>query len=202
MYLDLLVVAIIRLRAEVLRPTQEGEGVSAVVVLQGVGEMRAGRWIRHIFGQFSPALRRMRSELGDIEQAISVSESQHTGQICFAIEPGLTVSELWKGVASRQRAEQVFSHLGVWNTEHNNGVLIYLLLADRKIEIVADRGIARMVTPEQWTEICHLIEAQCRKGKIAAGIVQGVEQVGSYLHEFFPGAPSSADSLSNRPVIV
>src|SRR6266571_1968737 len=105
--------------------------------------MNASRFVRHIFftrwvtrRYFTPQV------LGDIEAAIREVEREHAGEIRFVVETALDMAELVQDIAPRQRALQIFGQLGVWDTEHNNGVLIYLLLADRIVEIVADRGIA------------------------------------------------------------
>jgi uncharacterized membrane protein len=94
-----------------------------------------------------------------IEQAIGESEKLHDGEIRFAVEAALDPAQLWRGVTARGRAIAVFSELGVWDTERNNGVLIYLLLAERDVEIVADRGFNGKVSAEEWEQVCRGMEA-------------------------------------------
>src|SRR5882672_5875113 len=113
--------------------------------------MNLRRAVRHLFAMrwrvrkhFTPAV------LAEIEAAIREVESRHSGEVRFVVETALDGEELWRGLAPRARALNVFSHLGVWDTANNNGVLIYVLFADRDVEIVADRGIAARVTPAEW----------------------------------------------------
>lgn len=103
---------------------------------------------------------------------------------------------------SAERALEVFSDLRVWDTERNNGVLIYLLLADHDVEIVADRGIDRLVGAEAWEQICHEMEAAFRKGNFEGGILAGVRAVGAHLERHFPGPDVHGDELANYPVII
>src|SRR3990172_5975031 len=94
-----------------------------------------------------------------IEQAIRETEARHAGQIRFAVEASLDLAALRRKQTASERAIEMFAQLRVWDTEHNNGVLIYLLLADRDVEIVADRGIHARVGPAAWETICHDMEA-------------------------------------------
>ncbi len=145
------------------------------------------RFFRHVW--MSPIILRNRfpkATLDAIERAVGESEQQHRGQVRFAIEAELTTAELWQGLTSRQRALQVFSHLGVWDTAENNGVLIYVLLADHRVEIVADRGIHQHVGNERWSAICKEIELHYRRGDFQAGSVSGVEKITAELAHYFP----------------
>lgn len=146
--------------------------------------------------------------LDAIEAAIASSETTHGGEICFAIENSLAPGVLWQGQTGRARAIEVFSNLRVWDTEHNSGVLIYLLLADHDIEIVADRGIASRVAPEAWETVAQTMEAEFRAGRFEAGALAGIARVGELLAQHFPPAGGGAalrdnpDELANRPVIL
>src|ERR1700743_1401641 len=95
-----------------------------------------------------------RKTLAAIEQAIMAGEATHSGQVRFVVEGALDGVPLFRNQSARERALDVFSHLRIWDTEHNNGVLIYLLLADRKVEIIADRGIDARVADAGWQAIC------------------------------------------------
>ena len=109
------------------------------------------RWFRHAF--MPPWRWRMlfpKTALADIEKAVKHSEHQHSAELRFAVENALALGQVWRGVSARQRAIEVFSNLQVWDTEQNSGVLIYLLLADREVHIVADRGIAKRVEQVEW----------------------------------------------------
>lgn len=167
------------------------------------------RFLRHLFTPpwawrraFPPAV------LDAIEAAIRESESMHTGEIAFAIENALSPGPAWGGLSARERALQVFSDLRVWDTEANNGVLIYVLLADHDIEIVADRGVAARVAPDEWEAVAQAVEAEFRAGRFEAGARVGIARVGAILAQHFPtGGPASPvgdnpDELSNRPVII
>ncbi|MGR8024972.1 TPM domain-containing protein, partial [Burkholderia cenocepacia] len=109
-----------------------------------------------------------RRTLGKIERAIEASHEKHVGQLRFAVEGALHASMLLRGITARERAIDVFSELRVWDTEHNNGVLIYLLLADHDVEIVADRGIHARVDGDEWERVCRAMEAQFRRGRFEA----------------------------------
>ena len=165
--------------------------------------MSLGRMVRHLFATrwrvrryFTPAA------LEQIEAAIREVESRHSGEIRFVVEAGLDGDDLWHDYPPRARALEVFSHLGVWDTAANNGVLIYVLFADRDVEIVADRGIAARVPQAEWEQVCREIEAHYRAGRFAQGSVAGVHAVGRLLERHFPGQGADADELPNTPVVM
>ncbi|MHB1144860.1 MAG: TPM domain-containing protein [Thiobacillus sp.] len=161
------------------------------------------RWARHLF--MPPwAWRRAfpQSTLDAIEAAVRESETRHSGEIRFAIENGLAPSLAWRGMSGRERAVEMFSNLRVWDTEHNSGVLIYLLLADRDIEIVADRGIAAQVAPAAWEQVAQTMEAAFRQGEFERGALAGIEQISALLEAHFPPSGHNPDELANRPVIL
>ena len=161
------------------------------------------RWFKHLF--MPPwALRRAFSQatLDVIEAAIRTSETSHNGEIRFAIENTLAASSVWGGMTGRERAVEVFSNLRVWDTEHNSGVLIYLLLADRDIEIIADRGIAAHVAPSVWEEVAQTMEAAFRLGEYERGALESIEQISALLAAHCPPAGHNPDELANRPVII
>uniref|UniRef100_UPI003F493CAA TPM domain-containing protein n=1 Tax=Cupriavidus yeoncheonensis TaxID=1462994 RepID=UPI003F493CAA len=140
--------------------------------------------------------------LNVIERAISVSEFSHIGQLCFVVEGALSWTGLLKGLSARDRAIEVFSQLRVWDTEHNNGVLIYLLLADRSVEIVADRGIHARVQQGEWDAICREMEDAFRRDEFRQGVLRGIEAIGSFLATHFPAGVGGTDELLNTPVIL
>lgn len=137
-----------------------------------------------------------------IEAAIGANERLHRGEIRFAVESALDLHHLRADLTARERAVQVFSELGIWDTEENNGVLIYLLLADRDFEIVADRGIHRHVGEGGWEVIAHRMEAHFRSGDIERGIVEGIEAVGAHLRTHYPRSGPDTNELPDRPVVV
>ncbi|HZO01281.1 MAG TPA: TPM domain-containing protein [Burkholderiales bacterium] len=140
--------------------------------------MSAARTLRHLLAT-PGAVRRAfpPAALAAIAQAIE--ESEH--QIRFAVEAGLDVGPLLRGESARARAIEVFSELRVWDTEHNNGVLVYLLLADRDVEIVADRGISARVPVREWTRICAAMEARLAAGRYQHAVVEGIRDVARLL---------------------
>jgi uncharacterized membrane protein len=161
------------------------------------------RFFRHVFATRRSARRRFTDVvLAEIERAVRDVESRHSGEIRFVIEGALDPPELWRGVTPRERAVQLFSQLGVWDTQNNNGVLIYVLLADRDVEILADRGLAARVPPAEWEQVCHEIEGHYREGRFSQGSVAGVHRVGELLARHFPGSGGDADELANQPVML
>ena len=137
-----------------------------------------------------------------IEDAIGRSENTHRGEIRFAVEVDLNAIQILRGVSPRDRALDVFSQLKVWDTEENTGVLIYLLLADRQIEIVADRGIHKKVGDEAWINIANHIESAFRAGRYEDGVIKGLEEVTKLLSAHFPARTENRDELSNKPVVL
>ena len=140
--------------------------------------------------------------LDAIEQEIAKSESLHNGELRFAIETALDLPPLLHGLRSRTRALDVFSLLRIWDTEANSGVLIYLLLADHKVEIVADRGIAAKVDQSEWETICREMEQAYRTGNFKAGSIVGVQRISALLTRHFPAGERNPNELPNRPVIL
>ncbi len=139
--------------------------------------------------------------LARIETAIAECEARCAGEIFFAVEAALDAGRLLRGVGARERALEAFSELRVWDTAENNGVLVFVLLADRDVEIVADRGIAARVAPAEWESICRAMESELRAGRFADGAVTGVRGAGALLARHFPRPGGDADELPNRPVI-
>ena len=137
-----------------------------------------------------------------IEQAIRQSEKLHDGEIRFAVEAALDPAQLWRGVSARERAIAVFSELGVWDTARNNGVLLYLLLADREVEIVADRGYNGKVTAEEWEGVCRRMEEALRDGRAADAVIGGIEALSSIAARHFPAAPGGRNELPDTPARV
>jgi uncharacterized membrane protein len=159
--------------------------------------------LRHLFATRWGTRRRFRPPaLAAIESAIRAAEAQHGGEIRFVVETALDLPELWHDLVPRARAVQVFGQLGVWDTAQNNGVLIYVLLADRVVEIVADRGIAALVPQAEWDALCREIERQFRAGRFMEGSVAAVQSVGRLLARHFPAQRHDADELPNQPVLL
>ncbi len=165
--------------------------------------MNIKRIIKHLSVGHA-ALRRSfpRTALENIERTISEVEQTHAGQIRFAVEHALELSPLLAGQSARERAIEVFSKLRVWDTEHNNGVLIYLLLADRDVEIVADRGIHVKLGPAVWEQVCQEMETAFRQGKFEQGVIAGIRNVGAHLAQHFPQVgENKINELPDQPVM-
>jgi len=161
------------------------------------------RWLRHAF--MPPWRWRIlfsKKVLGDIEKAIKYSEYQHSGELRFAVENTLALGRVWRGISARQRAIDIFSTLRVWDTEENSGVLIYLLLADREVHIVADRGITKRVTQTEWDVIAKNMQKEFQQGDFLGGSLRGIEHITMLLATHFPPNADNRDELSNKPVIV
>lgn len=163
-------------------------------IMRFLKHLSATRWqVRRLFPKHSMRV---------IEEAITASEKLHMGELRFAVEAGLDWPELFAGVNSRTRALQVFSNLGVWDTEHNSGVLIYLLLADHRVEVVADRGINNRVSPSEWVAICQDMESKFRAGEFEKGVLLGIAAITGKLQLHFPAQEHNSDDLPNRPTIL
>jgi uncharacterized membrane protein len=158
---------------------------------------------RHLL-QHRWRLRRIfpRKVLVNIEQAIKASEATHSGQIRFVVEGALDGAPLFRNQTARARALDIFSRLRIWDTAHNNGVLIYLLLADRDFEIVADRGIDSKVGAAGWEEICAQMEAEFRAGNFERGVLKGIEAVSRELAMHFPAQGTGRNELPDAPVVM
>ena len=163
------------------------------------------RWFRHTFATAGALHRAFPAEaLGRIEAAVDASEQLHSGEIRVAIEGSLEPGEVAQGKSPRTRALEVFAALGVWDTEANNGVLIYVLLADRDVEIVADRGFNGRVVAAEWAAVCEDMQREFRAGRYAEGVIAGVEDVGRIIGAHYPQRPGQRDEdeLPNRPALL
>jgi uncharacterized membrane protein len=140
--------------------------------------------------------------LANIEQAIKASEATHAGQIRFVVEGALDGAPLLRDQSARARALDIFSHLRIWDTAHNNGVLIYLLLADRDVEILADRGVDALVSTADWQNICEMMKAEFRRRNFEAGVIEGIEAVSRHLAKHFPKRGTGRNELPDAPVVI
>lgn len=163
-------------------------------IIRLVNHLTAARW--QIMRRFPrPSMKR-------IEAAISASETRHMGELRFVVEAGLDWPVLFSGLSSRDRALEVFSSLRIWDTEHNSGVLIYLLLAEHKVEIVADRGINALVDQSEWVNICHDMEGKFRLGDFENGALAGISAISALLQQHYPAQAHNPNDLSDRPVVM
>jgi uncharacterized membrane protein len=163
------------------------------------------RFFQHLVSNPWQVRRHFSAEaLRNIEKVISASEKTHAGEIRFVVEAGLHPYEIVFNKTPKKRAIELFGRLNIWDTEHNNGVLIYLLLADRDVEIVADRGINKHVGHENWENICHDMEILFRKGEFEAGVLQGIAEISAHLQQHFPLSrkKSKKNELSDKPLLM
>jgi len=140
--------------------------------------------------------------LAAIEQAIRTGEATHSGQVRFVVEGALDGAPLFRDQPARERALDIFSQLRIWDTAHNNGVLIYLLLADRDVEIIADRGIDARVGAAGWEKICAEMESSFRAGNFAGGTIKGIQAVSHQLATHFPRHGGGRNELPDAPVVI
>ncbi len=137
-----------------------------------------------------------------IAGAIRASEKTHNGELRFAVEAGLDLRPLLRGQTARRRAEEVFANLGVWDTESNSGVLIYVQLVDHRIEIVADRGINAKVTQPEWDTICRRMEQAFRQKRYQQGVLSSIDEITMLLAQHFPPLSDNPDELPDAPVVL
>lgn len=165
--------------------------------------MGIGRIAKHLVEHRWRARRAFPSNvLTNIEAAIKAGETTHSGQLRFVVEGALDGAALLHNQQARARALDIFSHLRIWDTAHNNGVLIYLLLADRRVEIIADRGVDAKVGAEGWQKICRDMEAEFASGRFEAGSIKGIEAVSRELAKHFPPDGHPRNELPDKPVVI
>jgi uncharacterized membrane protein len=165
--------------------------------------MRWKRVLRHLFtDQWSvrralppAAMRAIRDQIGE-------QEKRHRGELRFAVEASLPFLHLWRGQDARSRAVELFGQLRVWDTEHNSGVLIYLLLADRRIEIVADRGIHNKAGGSAWQAICNEMQRSFVARRFEQGVNFGIVAISDLLAAHYPPVEGNTDELPNEPVVL
>ncbi len=145
---------------------------------------------------FSPAAREA------IGRAVAEHEARHRGEVRFVVEAELTTAQLWANLGSRARAVELFAMLGVWDTAENTGVLVYVLLADHKVEIVADRGIGAKVSQLEWQRICSAMQEAFRAGRFEEGAVAGVSAISTLLEKHFPAGPTNTNELPDKPLML
>ena len=166
---------------------------------------KLGRLWRHRSADEAAVRRVLPPEvLARLQARVAASERRHTGEIRLCIEAGLPTSYLWRDAPARERAIMLFGKLRVWDTEQNNGVLIYLLLAEHAIEIVADRGIDRHVDAPAWRAMAQRMGAAFREGRFEDGLTQALEEVSALQMAHFPRAEGEPDrnELPDAPVVL
>ena len=160
-------------------------------------------WANLFGGWFQLSRRFPATLLDEMAAAIAAGERRHLGEIRFAVESRLAPLAVLEGLDATARARQVFAQLRVWDTEHNSGVLFYLLMAEHRIEIVADRGIAAKVTPGEWHVLCARMRERYAAGQWREGSLDGIAAAHALLERHFPGdGKANLDELPDRPVLL
>lgn len=150
-------------------------------------------WLRRAFSA---------ADLAAIGAAIAAGETSHRGELRFVVEGSLPLSALWRDLSARQRAVDLFAALRVWDTEENSGVLIYVQLADRRVEILADRGIAARVAQQEWNAICREMEKSFSDGQWRGGALRAVTRAGELLANHFPAGDHNPNELPDQPLVL
>ena len=165
--------------------------------------MNIKRILKHLSASHVSMHRKFpRATLKLIEHTIAEVEQTHAGQIRFVVEDALALRPLLCGLTARERAIEVFSRLRIWDTEHNNGVLIYLLLADRVVEIVADRGVHAKLGQATWESVCREMETAFRQDRFEEGAITGIRSVGAHLAHHYPQVGNKVNELPDQPVLI
>ncbi len=161
------------------------------------------RILRHLFTpRWLLRLRYPPAVLQQIAGRIAALEQRHPGELRFVAEHALDLGDLIAGLTPRERALEVFSQLRVWDTERNNGMLIYVLHAEHAVEIIADRALARVVPQSDWDGLCHMVEEKFRAGDFAGGAVAAVDAAAALLDRHFPDARGDANELPDQPLLL
>lgn len=159
-----------------------------------LSHLTSTRW--HLRRAFPPRT------LEAIHHCIHEEESRHRGEIRFAVETCMELQWLVAGLTPGQRARDVFSHLRVWDTEENTGVLIYVLLAERHMEIVADRGFRDRIKPGDWAAVCRDMEQEFRAGRFEDGALTAIRRVSALIGSHYPPGPRNENELPDAPVLL
>lgn len=158
---------------------------------------------RHLFTTGATSRRTFPpATLDDIQKAIAHGETMHRAEVRLVIEPSLSIQDVLNGKTSRERALELFSIYGIWDTEENCGILIYIELADHQVEIVADRGVNRIIKESEWQEVCQTITRGFARNVYGPSVIAALEKLNALLHERFPDEDPGANQLSDRPIML
>ncbi len=157
------------------------------------------RFIHHLVkGTCSMGRLISEKEISDLEHEITEHEKNMSAEIAFAIEEKFSLSKLFNKLTPKQRALDLFSIMRVWDTEENNGVLIYLLLAEKDVEIIADRGVLKFISQDQIEKVCKSMEAEIRQNGVHSGISKGIRIIAELLKQHFPRVPQKINQVQNK----
>jgi uncharacterized membrane protein YgcG len=161
------------------------------------------RILRHLYTTSATARRLFPpASLKAIQSMIAKGETLHRAEVRLVIEPSLSIQAVLNGTSSRDRALELFSQYGIWDTEENCGVLIYIELADHKVEIVADRAVSRLVGDTEWQDICQTMTNGFARGIYGDSVMAALEKLNALLHTRFPDNDSRSNQLPDRPVML
>lgn len=150
-------------------------------------------WLRRVFSA---------ADLAAIGEAIAACEQSHRGELRFVAEGSMPLSALWRDLSARERAVDLFAALRVWDTAENSGILIYVQLVERRVEILADRGIAARVPQAEWDAICRDMESSFRNGEWRQGALQAVSRAGALLASQLPARAGNPNELPDQPLLL
>lgn len=164
---------------------------------------RVKRSLRHLLSTRTEAARVFPpATLEAIAEAITAGEQTHRGEVRLVVEKSLPLSAIWDGISNRQRALALFADYGIWDTEDNCGVLLYVNLADHKVDIVADRGINRRIDPATWQAICSTMTAGFAQGRFHDATLEAIAQVNALLRQHFPSNGARLNELPDKPLML
>lgn len=164
---------------------------------------RLSRLIRHLRTTAADGRRAFpAATLKAIEASITEGESLHRAELCLIVEPSLSAQAVWNGVSARDRARELFAHYGIWDTEENCGVLVYINLADHQVEIVADRGAGKAITADEWQAVCRTMTQGFAERRYHDSTLAALGQLNALLQAHYPDDGSSRNQLSDRPVVL
>jgi uncharacterized membrane protein len=142
------------------------------------------------------------ASLDEIQKTIAKGETLHRAEVRLVIEPSLSIQAVLNGTSSRERAVELFSLYGIWDTEENCGILVYIELADHKVEIVADRGVSRIIDESEWQDICQTMTSGFARNTYGEAVIAALEKLNALLHVRFPDDASGVNQLSNQPIML
>lgn len=158
---------------------------------------------RHLTTRSADGRRAFPQETLDaIRRRIEDGERQHRAEVRMVIETSLTPWQILRRETARMQAAELFLEQGIWDTEENVGILVYILLADHKVEIMADRAVGRAISPDEWRSVCRLMTEAFHAGDYSAGALAALERLNTLLAERFPDDGSSTNQLSNEPLVL
>jgi len=161
------------------------------------------RLIRHAFSTHRTTRRAYPAPmLARLHQAITQGEAHHSGEVHLIVEGSMPLRQILHNSSSRQRALDLFGTFRIWDTEFNNGVLLYINLADRKVELIADRAASRSVPQERWQAICSGLREALRRAQYEAGTMEAIRLIQSELHAVFPAEHRIENALSDAPTVL